>query len=381
VLVIPSPETLVNDARLIAPVVAERRYVTHEKRDVSADVIAQMQEAGLMRILQPKAYGGYEMDPRVYFDVQNIFAESCLSTAWVYGVLVVQAFFLSLFGERALQDVWGKDPRALVCSSFFPKTTVKIVDGGYRLTGQWPYASGSTHAHWALLGGLLPPASAESSPEMRLFVVPRQDFQIVDTWRSFGLRGTGSNDLRVDNAFVPEHRAWKPDNGYIGNQRADLPPLYRMPWLYSLGTAVVNLAVGGGRGAINAFLGLRGRTPGAPGYEAEQLALANLEAEIDTTNVQIRQHIEVMLGHIAAGRPISLLEGTLYRRLQTGMVRRIVAGVDELMMMTGSRGIDERGPLTLTWLDLCASRHHIGNTPFESGLLLAGAMKEQYAKR
>jgi 3-hydroxy-9,10-secoandrosta-1,3,5(10)-triene-9,17-dione monooxygenase len=372
----PALETLLSDARRIGAVAGERRLATHERRDTDPEVIGQLREAGLMRMLQPKAFGGYEMDVRDFLAVQNVLAETCVSTGWVYGVLAIQAYFIALFGREAQHDLWAEDPSTLICSSGFPRGNVTVFEGGYRLSGQWPYSSGSSHAQWAVIGALVPPPDPEGKPQMRQFLVPQSDYEIVDTWRTFGLRGTGSNDLRLDNTFVPEHRTWKQTDGNLGHDREDLAPMYRMPWLYVVPSVVSNLAVGAGRGAVKTFLASRMRAATFPTpQEIEDLAVAGAHLEIEGANALVGQHIAAMLAYAERCEPVPTGELALYRRHQQGMLRAITAKVEELMLLTGARGISDDGPLTRIWLDLCAARHHVGNSPSSAGLNLAMGLK------
>jgi len=129
----------------------------------------------------------------------------------------------------------------LACSSFFPKGKVEVVPGGYRVTGQWPFASGSSFCRWATIGSHVPSPDPDAPPIWKLFIVPAEDYTLVDTWRTFGLRATGSNDVRVDGAFVPEHRTWDIAPGLMVAPDNGGPPLYRLPWLYMFTSCISNL--------------------------------------------------------------------------------------------------------------------------------------------
>jgi 3-hydroxy-9,10-secoandrosta-1,3,5(10)-triene-9,17-dione monooxygenase len=363
---IPTRETLLERARAIAPDLARERTAANERRDIAPEVIARIDRAGLFNILKPRAFGGYEMDPRVFHEVQNIFAEHCMSSAWVYGVLSIQVFVLALLDPQAQRDVWGEGGETvLACSSFFPKGSVEQVPGGYRVTGQWPFASGSSFCRWATIGALVPAPDPAAPPLWKLFIVPAEDYTLVDTWRSFGLRATGSNDVRVDGAFVPEHRTWDIAPGLMVAPENGGPPLYRLPWLYMFTSCISNLSIGAGRGAIRTFIQSRRdqpQRPGAWGVDSAPRAVARAEAEIEAADRMIRSHVGLMLDHVAAGTSMSEADGLLYRTQLCGVTRRITAVVDELMLLTGGRGIDDEGPLTRTWLDLSAARHHPGNS-------------------
>jgi 3-hydroxy-9,10-secoandrosta-1,3,5(10)-triene-9,17-dione monooxygenase len=375
---IPTRETLIERARTIAPDLAGERTAANERRDIAPEIIARMDRAGLFNILKPRAFGGYEMDPRVFHEVQNIFAEHCMSSAWVYGVLSIQVFILALLDRQAQRDIWGDGSETvLACSSFFPQGSVEQVPGGYRITGQWPFASGSSFCRWAILGSVVPAADPAAPPLRKLFVVPREDYTLVDTWRSFGLRATGSNDVRVDGAFVPEHRSWDITPGVLVLPENDGPPLYRLPWFYMFASCISNLSIGAGRGAVKAFVKAQRDQPprpGAWGDDAAPLAIARARTEIEAADLMIRQHLGLMLDHVAASTSMSEADGLLYRTQLTMVTRRITAVVDELMLLTGGRGIDDEGPLTRTWLDLCAARHHPGNSPDSHGLMLAAKL-------
>lgn len=367
------PATLKARAGTIAATLAPRVAAANERRDLDPEVIAQFQDAGLLRLFKPRRFGGLEADPRLFYDIQNMFAEQCLSTAWVFGVLSIQSFVLALFDEQAQQDVWGADPDALVSSSFKPEGHVERVDGGYRISGQWTFSSGSSHAGWALIGGLIPPAQPGNPPEMRLFLVPRTDYAIVDTWHTFGLRGTGSNDLRVDDAFVPEHRTWKPTPGMTVSTDDAIPPLFRLPWMFMFPSCIANLAIGAGRSAVAKVARACAAMPGG-GPEQSRLAIARAHRRIEGANLILQENIGAMWARCQSGESMDPADTLLYRSQLAAMLREITAEVDTLMLLTGGRGINENGPLTQTWLDLCAARHHVGNMPDPAAMGLADAM-------
>ena len=114
-----------------------------------------MQQAGFFRVLQPRRWGGYEMDLHTFYDIQLALAEGDMSTAWIFGVLGVHPWFMALLDDRAAQEVWGADTSTLICSSLMPAGKASVTDGGFRLSGHWRYASGCEHCDWALLGALV----------------------------------------------------------------------------------------------------------------------------------------------------------------------------------------------------------------------------------
>lgn len=375
------PDALLDAARALVPLVIATRDEANRKADVLPETIAAIKAAGLLRAFQPRRWGGMELDPRHVFAMQNVFAEHCLSTAWVFGVLSVQSFMLGRMDPLAQADVWGNDPDALVSSSFAPVGRVTLAEGGYRISGRFTFSSGSSHAQWAVVGGMVPPDEVRPAPEMRLFLVPMRDCRIDRVWDTFGLRATGSNDLVVEDAFVPAYRTYVPDSGLLPLPAASgLSALYRLPWLYVFASSISNLAVGAGRGALAAFTTLTRDRQGAFGAGASRdnprflSAIGRTRVEIDTIERQSRENFARLADHVARDQSLPLDEALLYRAELTGSLRRIAMLVDEMMLLTGGRGIQRDGPLTQLWLDMSAARAHAGNDPSAIHAQIAGEM-------
>src|SRR6516164_5699432 len=201
----PTAEVLIARARSLVPHIAASAAQARQARRVSESVIARIDEAGLFRVLQPARWGGYEMKPETYYDVLIALAEGDMSVGWVYGVLGVHPWLMGLLDERAVRDVWGNDDSVRLCSSLMPVGKAEKVDGGFRVSGQWRFSSGCHYADWALLGGAVQGGEG-GPPDIRLFMVPRTDYRIVDAWRVSGLCATGSDDILVDGVFVPDYR-------------------------------------------------------------------------------------------------------------------------------------------------------------------------------
>lgn len=163
-----TPDMLVQRAKDMVPKLKARVAEAEASRQIPAQTIAEMKAAGFFRILQPKAYGGYEMDPEVFYDVCMTLAEGCMSTAWVYGVVGVHNWQMALFDPKAAEDVWGdNDGSTLIASTYMPKGQVTPVEGGFKFSGRWGFSSGIAHCDWVLLGGLIfsegqPPSTAPS---------------------------------------------------------------------------------------------------------------------------------------------------------------------------------------------------------------------------
>lgn len=224
---------LIARAQALKEALAARAPKADELRRVPDETIVDFREAGFFRMLQPTRWGGLEVEPTTFFEVQRTIATACPSSAWVLGVVAVHAWQLALFPLQAQEDVWGEDSGTLLSSSYAPTGKVVRAEGGYRINGRWSFSSGCNHCQWVFLGGFVPPETEGKPPEMRTFLLPRSDYTIDDNWHVAGLKGTGSKDIVVENAFVPEHRTHKLIDGYKrqspGNA-VNQAPLYKLPF-------------------------------------------------------------------------------------------------------------------------------------------------------
>jgi 3-hydroxy-9,10-secoandrosta-1,3,5(10)-triene-9,17-dione monooxygenase len=366
----PTPAELVGRARALLPALAERAAQAEREQKVPEQTIADLRQAGLFRVLQPKRYGGYEMDPQVFFDIQLALAEACMSTAWVYGVVAVHNWQLALFDDRAQHDVWGTDDSVLTSSTYMPVAKVVPVDGGFEFSGRWGFSSGSEHCQWVLLGGLVPPKEAGGPPEYRTFLLPRSDYRIEPNWDVLGLRGTGSHDIVVDGCFVPEYRTHKSSDGFQcdspGNA-VNTAPLYRLPFAQIFVRAVSTASLGALQGAINQFRAYSAKlvsiNTGQKTTEdsGAQMACAEAQAAADEMRVVLQRNFAHLMALARAGQPLPLETRVEYRYQSAAVPERCARQVDRLLRYCGGRGIYLSNPLTRIFLDTHTARAHVAN--------------------
>lgn len=196
---------LVGRAREIVPVLARNAARTEENRRVVEENITLIDDAGLFSIMKPRRFGGLETDMRTKLEVSRELARGCGSTSWATTLMNVCAFFGGLFPDQAQRDVWEDAPGNRIAGVLAPSAEATRVDGGYRLTGKWGWASGCLHAQWAVVGLPVPDERGEIV-DQGLALVPMSDLTIEDTWFVAGMRGTGSNTLVAQDILVPEHR-------------------------------------------------------------------------------------------------------------------------------------------------------------------------------
>ena len=368
-----SPAELVARARALAPALRARADAAEAARRIPAETIQDFKDAGFFRVLQPRRWGGYEMDPQVFFDIQMALAEACVSSAWVYGVVGVHNYQMGLFDNRAQTDVWGKDTETLVSSSYQPVGRVERVEGGFLLSGRWGFSSGSEHCDWVFLGSIIPPVEGVGGPpDMRTFLLPRADYRIEDAWHTFGLKATGSQDIVVERAFVPEYRTHKAFDGFMcknPGQAENTSALFALPWAQIFVRSVSTAAIGGTRGALNAFLEIAKNrvstnTGKASATDHNVLALAaKTYAQLDELQIVLEHSFDSMMATARAGLPIPVEDRIKYRYQSSTVVRRCAALVDEMMPLLGGRAIYTSSPLVRYWLDLNAARAHVANDP------------------
>ncbi|MDD3798884.1 MAG: acyl-CoA dehydrogenase family protein [Novosphingobium sp.] len=385
---IPTHEELVARARAMVPVLKERARKCVADRDVPAESIAEFQEAGFFKILQPKRWGGYEMHPNVFYDVQKTLAEGCMSTGWMYGVVGCHPYELALFHDEAQQEVWSEDTSTLVSSSYQPVGKVTHAEGGYRLSGRWGFSTGSVHCKWVVLGAMVPPKNEGDAPDMRAFLLPRKDYTIDrDAWQVFGLQGTGSHDVIVDDVFVPAHRTHRAIDGFLctnPGQKENDGALYTLPWAQVFMRSVSTAAFGGARAAVNAAIEImqsRVSTNTGKASKADPFlhaAIAKAHAQMTEMENTLRLTFEDLMGYAERGEPIPMEKRTLYAYNSASVVRRLADMVDDMVQLLGGRAIYMSSPIIQPWLDLNAGRAHVANDPNNrTADLIGGILGEQ----
>ena len=384
---IPTRDELVDRARAMIPTLKSRAKACVANRDAPAETIAEFKEAGFFRILQPKRFGGYEMHPNVFFDVQKLLAEGCMSTGWMFGVVGCHPYELALFDERAQQEVWGEDSSVLVSSTYQPVGKVERTEGGFYLSGHWGFSTGSVHCDWVLLGAMVPPAKEGDPPDMRTFLLPRADYEILtDEWHVFGLQGTGSHGIKVDRAFVPEYRTHRAVDGFMcqnPGQDVNDGPLYTLPWAQVFVRSVSTAAFGGTRAAINAAMSIMqdriSTNTGKASKDDPMLhgAIAAAHAQSLEMELTLKSTFEDLMAIAERGEEIPFEKRALYAYQSSSVVRRLAALVDGMVQLLGGRAIYTSSEIIQPWLDLQAARAHVANDPNNRTKDVVGTMLGQ----
>jgi len=369
-------DVLIQRAQDMIPFLEERAAQAQAERKVPEETVAKMQEAGLFRVLQPKRWGGYEMDPQVFFEIQMALAEGCMSTAWIYGVIAVHNWQIALFDLKAQEDVWKDDTSVLIASSYMPVGKVEPVEGGFKFSGRWAFSSGCDHCDWVFLGGVVPPTADNPNPDFRTFLVPKSDYKVMDTWHTFGLQGTGSNDIVVEDAFVPEYRTHRSVDGFQGTNPgidAKTVPLYQIPFGQLFPRAVSGSTIGATQGAINAYLKVASKRVGTNdgSKTAEdpqaQMAVARAQSLVDQLKMKLFANFDQLMSDARKGQATDMNTRIQYRYESAAVPEACLNEVLELQKMCGGRAIFTDSPLQRFVLDILAGRAHVANNPYKFG--------------
>lgn len=364
-----SREELLGRAKELLPTLRERAPGAEELRRLPDETERDFHEAGLFRMVQPARVGGAELDYGILVDMGAVVGRACGSSAWNLINLGCHHWMLGMFPPKVQDDVWGENPDALVASSFiFPAGRAKQVEGGYLVSGRWPFSSGVDNSSWNMLGGMVRDENGDAPPEHRLFMLPKADYRIVDTWHAAGLKGTGSKDVETEETFVPEHRtlaARDMRGGPSPGSEVNPGPLFRLPLFavfpYVLSGAALGVAEGAWRDHVEMLKGRISHYTGAKvsDFQAVQIKLAEAKSRIDAAAMIMRANCADAMRLAEAGEVPDMQTKARYRRDGAFSVNLCTAAVDTVFGLAGGGGLYESSPAQRAFRDAHAIAAHI----------------------
>jgi 3-hydroxy-9,10-secoandrosta-1,3,5(10)-triene-9,17-dione monooxygenase len=358
-----SGEQVIAAAQRLVPTLRERADQSDQARRVPDESFSEMQREGLFHTLKPSKYGGFELGVYEYATVSMELARGCGSSGWIYSLLSEHCWFLSMFPAAAQDDLWGEDSYQLSAASISAdpsRTRAERVAGGYRVSGRFPFASGSDHAGWMLLAAPVASADPTQQPETYFFLVPKHALTPIDDWFVLGMRGTGSRSFQADDLFVPAHRAARRDD--VFGARTEGPLLHPTFALLKAPRAGITPfvasapAVGVAIGAVETFSdlarGLRRRGGSLRESDVVKLKLSESAAETHAARLIVEHDTKETMAHVRAGEPIPAeLRARLLRDSAfVGLLSQ--RAVDRLHMALGSSAIFDGHPLQRAFRDV-----------------------------
>lgn len=353
-------DDLLRRASALVPALKARAARAEQLRQIPPETVADLVTSGLIRIGNPDRYGGPGVELDAIYEVSWELGRGCGSTSWCYSLWAVHNWWIGHFPRQLQEEYFATGPDTLFATGLNPfGGTAEPVAGGFRVSGQWAFSSGCDASHWMMVAVAGPPPDG-----MRWMLLPRTDCQIVDTWFASGMRGSGSKDIAIKDAFVPAHRTMHPDRaadgdwtGWEEHRRLS----YRVPLRCLTGWDLASPIVGMAQGAVDE-LTARLRGTSGPGRTADvvatQLRLAEAAAEVDTARTIHRANTHEMLDKAARGEPFTALDRARYRRDKAFVVKLSVQAVNRLFEASGARSVMDSDPIQRFHRDAHGASHH-----------------------
>jgi 3-hydroxy-9,10-secoandrosta-1,3,5(10)-triene-9,17-dione monooxygenase len=359
---------MIGRAKALIPCLRDRASLTEELRRLPPETERDLHDTGLLRIVQPKRVGGSELDYVALVDCADAIGQADASVAWNFANLASHHWMLGMFDKRAQDLVW-KDVNALIASSFiFPAGRARKVDGGYRLRGNWPFSSGVDSSEWNMLASVVSSDDDADGIEYRIFLVNRGGYKIKDTWNATGLRGTGSNDVEVDDAFVAEPMTVAVNDlagGPTPGSTANPNPLYQLP-VFSLFPYVLSgVAVGNAQACLDDYVEVARHRASTYNraklgdLQSTQIKIAEASAKIDAARLIMRSTCIGTMADARRGEFPDIAAKTKLRRDGAFSVNLCTEAVSLLFSASGARGLFTSAALQRQFRDAHAINSHL----------------------
>lgn len=367
-------ERVIDRVMAIADQLREQAAEAEKIGRLTAHTVKSMKAAGSIRMLQPRKHGGLEVHPREF--AETVMATAALDPAagWINGVVGVHPYQLAYADPRVGEEVWADDVDTWVASPYAPQGIARPVDGGYVFNGRWQFSSGTDACDWIILGALRGDADGRpvGPPQMLHMILPRGDYRIVeDSWDVVGLRGTGSKDIVVEDAYVPGYRtmdATKVMDGTAQREAGMTDPLYLMPWstMFPLGISAATIGIA--EGALAAHLDYQRERVGANGTAIKDdpyvmYAVGEAAADINAARQELLANADRIYAMVADGKEVGFADRAAGRRTQIRAVWRAVSAVDEIFARSGGNAARMDKPLQRYWRDAHVGQAHAIHVP------------------
>jgi 3-hydroxy-9,10-secoandrosta-1,3,5(10)-triene-9,17-dione monooxygenase len=360
-------EKALADTLALVPVLRERAARAEAARITLPETLADLHRVGTLRCMQPKRWGGMELDYIAYVDFCEAVARGCASTGWNVGNLLIHHWMLALYDEKAQQEVWGGDPEALIASGIaYPQGSGKKAQGGFTVSGRWNFSSAVNVADWNMLACQV--KDGDKVVDHRMCLLHKSEYQVVDDWHVLGMRSTGSMTVVAKEVFVPEHRALcaldlrggVPFPGAKGNPN----PVYKVPFSAMAAHGIGGVAVGNAQAALD--LSIEAVKQRSTSYQAlkmrdiqtVQLRIGAAGARIDAARELLRRNCHEAMDIARAGVQADAPTKLRFKRDLAYAAQMATEAVDLLHQMAGANGIYDSYPIQRIFRDAHALGGH-----------------------
>jgi 3-hydroxy-9,10-secoandrosta-1,3,5(10)-triene-9,17-dione monooxygenase len=355
----------------LVPALRERAPRAEDERVVLPETLADLHRTGILRVLQPKRWGGMEFDYIAYVDFSEAIARGCASTGWNVGNLLIHHWMLALYDERAQQEVWGANPEALIASGIaYPQGSAKKEkrDGadGYLVSGRWNFSSAVNIADWNMLACQV--KEGDKVVDHRMCLLPKEQYEIVDDWHVLGMRSTGSMTVVAKDVFVPGHRALcaydlrggVPFPGAKGNPN----PIYRVPFSAMAAHGIGAVAVGNAQAALD--LSIEAVKQRSTSYQALKMRdIQTVQVRIGAAGARIAAARQLLRANCIEAMDIARANAAADAATKLRLKRDLAyaaqmanEAVDILHAMAGANGIYDSFPIQRIFRDAHALAGH-----------------------
>ena len=377
----PTMDELVARAAAMLPWLREQADAVEAARSVPPETIQAFKEAGFFKILQPAAWGGYEMNPEAFYRVLMELGRGCPSSAWNLMILGIHQWEFGKLDPRAGDELWAEDQEILVASSYAPCGKVRKVNGGWMLSGTWPTSSGSDHCEGGAFLGARVFDDDGNMLDHRSFLVRREDYELIDDWYVVGLAGTGSKTLRVKGeAFVPDYRS----HSIVDYTMGYGPLTYRLPFNQVFFGAVSSVVVGFANGMVDLFVEhMKPRQnvfvggPVAAQNPFVQEKLGNAVLLIRSARARILQCIHESTMYAERNQPVPLDLRVHYFLDIQGVAKDCFTAGHMMFKKSSARGVFNSNPLQRQLRALLVAANHITQNEDDTSALLGGYLLGQ----
>jgi len=354
-------------ARDIVPMLRERAQASEDARVLTRGNEQLLHETGLFRFHQPKAFGGMELPFVALVDIVAEIARGCPSTGWNVGNLGCHHWILGYYAPDTQHEVWDANPDTLIASSIaLAAGRARKVDGGFIVSGRWPFSSGVDNSDWNMLAATV--FDGDKPVDSRLCVVPKSDYQVLDTWDAMGMGATGSKDVSATDVFVPDRRALalRDCRGGFDHPGGALNKgaLYGIPIVAASSHPLAPAALGAAEGAYEIFLASMAKRAGTytgakvADFQAVQIKVARARSLIDSARYLLRQSAIAFDAYAARGEVPDLETKLRFRAHSAFAVGQSREAVETLWSCYGAQGLYKRDPLQRHLRDVIAIAQH-----------------------